>query len=414
MATLEAAEKLVASNPDEAIKILDGLVKSEGSDEEHLKVKEAAILKLGNLLARQKRPQELSALVTTVQSFVGSLPKAKAAKLMRTLVDDYLSMELPSADGVNLCLNCIEWAKQERRVFLRQGLEARLVGLYLDMKNYTASLQLAASLLKELKKLDDKALLVEIQLLESRNYYALKNLPKARASLTSARTSANAIYCPPKLQAALDIQSGILHAEEKDFKTAYSYLYESFEGYDSVENPKALSALKYMLLCKIMLNLPDDVQSVLSGKLALRYQGKELDAMKAVAQAHHNRSLAQFEKALEQYKKELTEDPIIASHMNALYDTLLEQNLLRLIEPFSRVELQHLADLIQLELRVVENKLSQMILDKKLHGILDQGAGCLVVFDEPSIDKTYEATIDTIGHISKVVDALYKKAKRLS
>ena len=136
---------------------------------------------------------------------------------------------------------------------------------------------LGSTLLRELKKLDDKQLLVEVQLTESRTYHALGNLQKSKAALTSARTTANSMYCPPKMQAALDQQSGILNAaEEKDWKTAYSYFYEAFEGYDSIESKKAVSSLKYMLLCKIMLNAPDDVQALLSGKLALKYGGPEV------------------------------------------------------------------------------------------------------------------------------------------
>lgn len=47
-------------------------------------------------------------------------------------------------------------------------------------------------------------------------------------------------------------------------------------------------------------------------------------------------------------------------------------------------------------------------------GILDQGAGVLVVFDEPTADKTYESALETIHSMGKVVDALYSKAKKLT
>lgn len=47
-------------------------------------------------------------------------------------------------------------------------------------------------------------------------------------------------------------------------------------------------------------------------------------------------------------------------------------------------------------------------------GILDQGAGVLVVFDETPVDKTYGNSLETIQNMGKVVDALYHKAKKLT
>jgi len=271
------------------------------------------------------------------------------------------------------------------------------------------------TLLKKLKKLDDKNLLVEVQLLESKVYHALSNLPKARAALTSARTTANSIYVPPRVQAQLDLQSGILHAsEEKDFKTAFSYFFEAFEQYDSVEDPMATMALKYMLLSKVMLNLPDEVTNLVSGKLALRHSGPGLEAMKAVALSAKNRSLADFQKALKDYKVQLEDDLIVSKHLDSLYNSMLEQNLCRIIEPYSKVQVDYVAGKIGLPKNEVEKKLSQMILDKKFLGILDQETGVLIIFTSESRDKTFDDVIETVSAMNAVVDRLYQAAQKLT
>ena len=398
------------SNP-----IIDLSKVGDNEEEDEIIQKENNILEMGERYKKEGNANELARLIKDTRPFLSQISKAKAAKLVRSLVDFFLDLEAGIGIEVQLCKECIEWAKEERRTFLRQSLEARLIALYFDTGMFSEALQLGSNLLRELKMLDDKNLLVEVLLLESKTYHALSNLSKARAALTSARTTANSIYCPPKMQAALDLQSGILHAaDERDFKTAYSYFYEAFEGYDSVENSKALTALKYMLLSKIMLNNPEDVQQIVSGKLAIKYAGKDIEAMKAVAQASHKRSLADFQQALKMYRPELEEDVIVRAHLGTLYDNMLEQNLCRIIEPYSRVEVEHVAKSIKLPMVQVEKKLSQMILDKKFQGILDQGEGVLIVFEERPVDKTYEMALETIHNMGKVVDTLYQKAKKLT
>ena len=88
--------------------------------------------------------------------------------------------------------------------------------------------------------------------------------------------------------------------------------------------------------------------------------GQDVDSMVAVAKAYKDRSLQGFQDALALHKEQLVEDPIVHAHLSELYDTLLEGNLARLIEPFSCVEINHLAQLIKLPQDLVLNKLSQV------------------------------------------------------
>ncbi|CAF4340216.1 unnamed protein product, partial [Rotaria sordida] len=72
---------------------------------------------------------------------------------------------------------------------------------------------------------------------------------------------------------------------------------------------------------------------------------------------------------------------------------------------------EHIAHLINLPQDVVEKKLSQMILDKKPIGILDQGSSNIVIFDETPSDTQYQDALVIIQNMSKVVDTLFSKTK---
>lgn len=172
MARVEEREKLLNKIANE--------LSSVDNDEEQIKIKEQGILELGQLYKQQGKAKELADLIRKSRPFLNLISKAKAAKLVRSLVDFFLDLEAETGIEVQLCKDCIEWAKTEKRTFLRQSLEARLIALYFDTGLFSEALSLGSQLLKELKRMDDKNLLVEVQLLESKTYHALSNLSKVR------------------------------------------------------------------------------------------------------------------------------------------------------------------------------------------------------------------------------------------
>ncbi|PFH35011.1 PCI domain-containing protein [Besnoitia besnoiti] len=460
--------------------------------EEAMRLQEQGITLLASLYAQQGACESLQQLLRSSLPFFALLAKARTAKLVRILVDAVA--DLPGAEHalVELCKEVIPWCQGEKRTFLRHRVEVRLAQVYVQLGMLQQAQPIIQQLLQEVKKLDDKLLLVEIHLIESKLHFKVKNYPKARAALTASRTNANAIHCPPLLQADIDLQAGILAAQDRDYKTAFSYFFEAFDAFSAQDAAhhshrasttgaaaaaavkcnttpagpsRALQALKYMLLSKILQGKDDEVSALLTGKQGLRYYSmdtsttckqqqmgavadaaaeaaaaaggqlgggaaaagsaalaaaaaappasgtrRDLEAMRQLALCHKQRSLKKFEEVLEEFSKELKGDDVLMHHIDELYENLLEKNLLKLLQPFSRVEMAHVAKLIGLPLAKVEEKLSEMILDGKLHGTLDQGIGVLLLFEEQELPQMHVDALATIKNMAQVVDTLYEKS----
>ncbi|GMT18659.1 hypothetical protein PFISCL1PPCAC_9956, partial [Pristionchus fissidentatus] len=377
------------------------------ASEEVLKEMEETVLECAADLAKEKRTADLLWTLTACRAVLPFLGKAKASRMLRTLLDFCLQTEEMKDRKILLCNECIEWATSQKRTFLRRSLQARLIRLYNDNGSCTIALEMAGKLIKELKKMEDRDLLVEVVLEESKAAFALNNPNKARTSLVMAKTVSNTAFMTPILQAAIDLQSGILAAEDNDFRTAYSYFYESFENFESLpaSTNDCIKTLKYMCLAKIVLDEPEHIKILLTGKR--KFESVHLEAMKALGKAFEKRSLSMFHETNAKYEKELRADVVIAHHTTRLYDKLLEKEVIRVVEPYDVVDLDHLVNRIGLPMEKIERSVSALILDGRIKGVLDQSAHTLTVYRTASSDAAYKKAVNLIHVLERIVDTQY-------
>ena len=107
-------------------------------------------------------------------------------------------------------------------------------------------------------------------------------------------------------------------------------------------------------------------------------------------------------------------------HIQYLRNELMEQNFLKIVEPYDVVEIEYVARKMDLPKEEVGKwlldnakivrKLSQMILDKKLLASLDQEKGLLIMLPESAKHEIAEDAIETIDLMTEVVDVLKTRA----
>ena len=60
----------------------------------------------------------------------------------------------------------------------------------------------------------------------------------------------------------------------------------------------------------------------------------------------------------------------------------------------------------------VLTKLSEMILDEKIKGTLDQGRNCLMLFEEEESTEMFQHALTTFNNLDGVLDSLYDKTHK--
>ena len=160
---------------------------NDGDDKEiyekHQKLKELSVMKIAAMYAKLGDAHAIISLLKSCKSgYFSTIAKAKTAKIVRSLIDSICSIPNNAELKEKIIKESIEWCKNEKRAFLRQRLELKLTVSLLNQGKYPKALKIIEALSREVRKLDDKQLLVELHLIESQLFQALKNIPKAKVS----------------------------------------------------------------------------------------------------------------------------------------------------------------------------------------------------------------------------------------
>jgi len=274
-------------------------------------------------------------------------------------------------------LDALRDAKNERLWFKTM---TKLGKLYFDREEYNR----LARILKQLRQscqteegeddLKKGTQLLEVYALEIQMYTAQKNNKKLKALYDQSLHIKSAIPHPLILGVIREC-GGKMHLREGEFEKAHTDFFEAFKNYDESGSPRRTTCLKYLVLANMLMKSginPFDSQEAKPYK-----NDVEIVAMTNLVTAYQNNDINEFENILKVNRKTIMEDAFIREHIEDLLRNIRTQVLIKLIKPYTRIQIKFISGELNIESADVESLLVSCILDNSVNGRIDQVSGVL-------------------------------------
>lgn len=188
---------------------------------------------------------------------------------------------------------------------------------------------------------------------------------------------------------------GFLCAAATDF-------FEAFKSYDEAGSPARSRCLKYLVLAYMLMESqvdPFDSQEARPYKT-----NPEVAAMTALVETYQAGDIKAYQRVLQQHKEAILEDPFVSPYIKDLTIKMQTQVILKAIEPYSSIGLDHLAEIVRVDRDIIESLLVRLILDGKIKGAIDQIGNRLTVAPEADQIRKYSALTTWSEQLSKLQD----------
>jgi len=315
-------------------------------------------------------------LLTYIKSAVTRNHSEKSINSILDYISTSKQMELLQ-NFYETTLDALRDAKNERLWFKTM---TKLGKLYFDREEFNR----LARVLKQLRQscqtddgeddLKKGTQLLEVYALEIQMYTEQKNNKKLKALYDQSLHIKSAIPHPLILGVIREC-GGKMHLREGEFEKAHTDFFEAFKNYDESGSPRRTTCLKYLVLANMLMKSginPFDSQEAKPYK-----NDPEILAMTELVTSYQNNDINEFEKILKQNRTTIMEDTFIREHIEDLLKNIRTQVLIKLIRPYTRIQISFISGELNIESSDVENLLVSCILDATISGRIDQVGGVL-------------------------------------
>lgn len=179
-------------------------------------------------------------------------------------------------------------------------------------------------------------------------------------------------------------------AGERQWNRAYGDFYSSFTMYQEVgDRPHAKACLQYVVVANMLTD--DASHNPFDAREAKVYQhDADIAAFGSLTLAHTNCDVRLFSTALKTITTQ--SDAFVRRHLAAMVTDFHRRATLQLIRPYTRVRIQHLADMLVVKMSAMTDIVVQLILDERVCGAIDQATMTLTVTSSASSSASATAT----------------------
>lgn len=304
----------------------------------------------------------------------------------------------------SVTLDALNDAKNDR---LWTKTNLKLAKVWLDRQEYNRLSKILRQLHTSCQNDDGSddqkkgTLLLEIFALEIQMHTETKNNKKLKPLYQQCLSVKSAIP-HPRIMGVIRECGGKMHMSEKEWEKAQTDFFEAFKNYDEAGSPQRTTCLKYLVLANMLMESqinPFDSQETKPYK-----NDSEIVAMTNLVNAYQRNDIREFEKILRDNRATIMDDSFIRAYINDLLRNIRTNVLIRLIKPYTRIDIAFVSKYLNIPSQDVEDLLVGLILDNKIAGKIDQ-VNQRLELDIQNTDSEYYSALDkwsiNVGNLCK-------------